>query len=1256
MVGWVSYNFKTANVGGYSIIILLFLSINCCTLKEQNSNSGNNSLNHDSSLSIKTKPTVILIDTCPKPQVVFVKPNSLDNANNATAPNIKPADFYLNMPVYNTEQGLPLSTLLCSYCDKQGNMWFGTDGGGVSRYDGLSFKNFSTKEGLTNNHITCIFQDSKNNMWFGTFGGGVSYYNGIKIVNFTTKDGLVSDIVNTLFEDHEQNLWLGCSTGLCKLNNAITSSDNNFKFSKCNMPLSLKDRSVLSIIQDTSETLWIGTHGGIYCETQNEINLKNQIENLRTALVDTTILSLLIDSKGFLWLGTQKGISVVNIAQLMKQKRGNSISSLTINKEESLFSNISYYDTIPITSVRSITEDKRGLLWFGTANGVLYFDGENFKSITTKQGLASNNMQSITVDKQGNLWFSTYGQGANLFTDNSLHFCTTSQGLINDEVTSFTRDKNHNLWIGTNNGISILTPQNLRTKSENNIRHVSPGLINKNVVNNHFNFQNYSFKEGTSGNQIRNIFADQSGNIWVSTSDYGVSKFNSNIDPTKKNKTSFNQLTSIENYTTDNGLLSNNTRAVLEDRVGNFWIVNYGGISKLSTVIKNLKKGNAVVSKTEKKLTNYTATQGIPDKLTYCIAEDHKGNLWFGTQSHGVFCYDGNRVDAINNNNPFKNEDYIGLKKLNGKYTPTFTNYTSANGLGSDCVFRIRADKYGMVWFATYEGGLSRFDATLLEKDEGNLFLNFTTNDGLPDNSIYDFVFDNNDNIVIGTNLGITILKSFTDKSNSLKSEKHTNKVIPSLNNLPNLSLRKSYKPIIESFNKKTGYPIKDILNDAMYCDSENIVWAGCGDNKLACLNLNYISNNLKTPSVNIQNIKLNEEAICWSCLQDKNASTDHENTLIPQLSIYGKTLSQEQKNDLEKKFSNVEFDSVSKYYDLPQNLKLDYKHNNITFDYNAIDPATANIVIYQYMLEGYNKEWNPVTQKTSATFGNISEGTYTFILKSSYPYGVWSEPIRYTFIVLPPWYRNHWAYLTYLLILIAMVWGIIKWRESNYKEKLSFEKRISEVEMNALRSQMNPHFIFNSLHAINKYVLDNDKLKASDYLSKFSKLMRMILENSREQEVTLQKDLEALKLYMQLETLRFQNRFQFIITTSESIDTENTLIAPLLIQPFVENAILHGIREKENGLIKIEITRVGNFLNCIIEDNGIGREHLVATETGESVKRKSLGMKITQERLQIIEQLKQVKTTIEITDLKDSENKPSGLRISLQLPFEEAF
>ena len=225
-----------------------------------------------------------------------------------------------------------------------------------------------------------------------------------------------------------------------------------------------------------------------------------------------------------------------------------------------------------------------------------------------------------------------------------------------------------------------------------------------------------------------------------------------------------------------------------------------------------------------------------------------------------------------------------------------------------------------------------------------------------------------------------------------------------------------------------------------------------------------------------------------------------------------------------------------------------------------------------------------------------------------------------------------------------------------NRRKKIRFDNEVMEVEMKALRAQMNPHFISNSLHSINKYVMDNDKKSASSYLTKFASLMRLILENSRAQEVPLDQELHALELYMQLELLRFNNSFTYHIQMDPLIDPENTLIPPMLLQPFAENAILHGLHNKKNGVINIQVRKINEMICCVVEDNGNGSLEEPSTAPAENTQHKSLGKKIITERLSIINRLKKAKASVNIFQVKDADDRPAGVRVELLLPIELAF
>ncbi len=225
--------------------------------------------------------------------------------------------------------------------------------------------------------------------------------------------------------------------------------------------------------------------------------------------------------------------------------------------------------------------------------------------------------------------------------------------------------------------------------------------------------------------------------------------------------------------------------------------------------------------------------------------------------------------------------------------------------------------------------------------------------------------------------------------------------------------------------------------------------------------------------------------------------------------------------------------------------------------------------------------------------------------------------------------------------------------RDAEQKQKeTSLSLQVSETEMKALRSQMNPHFIFNALQSIQTFLMSHKSEEANIYLLKFSKLMRLVLENSQHSEVPLKNDMQALQLYMQLESIRLRHPFTYEFHIDESIDEENDTIPPLILQPFVENAIWHGLQYKpQPGHINIYISKKDNALYATVEDNGVGRDMSKKVRQPMLIKKESLGMKLTEERLKILNELKKIKAQFKITDLFTKENTPAGTRVELSLP-----
>ncbi|WP_197052661.1 histidine kinase [Psychroserpens sp. Hel_I_66] len=237
--------------------------------------------------------------------------------------------------------------------------------------------------------------------------------------------------------------------------------------------------------------------------------------------------------------------------------------------------------------------------------------------------------------------------------------------------------------------------------------------------------------------------------------------------------------------------------------------------------------------------------------------------------------------------------------------------------------------------------------------------------------------------------------------------------------------------------------------------------------------------------------------------------------------------------------------------------------------------------------------------------------------------------------------------------IVFASLIGFFLYRRKqdavSKSKEAEFNAKVSDTELKALRSQINPHFIFNSLNSIGDYILKNDTQSASDYLGKFAKLMRMTLENSERKSILLSEDITLLKTYLDIERKRFEHKFEYEINVDENLDADTILIPPMILQPFLENSIIHGLSKTDSkGHIIIAFKEQGNMVVCSVEDNGIGRQKAISSVTSED--KKSMGMAITKSRIEIINKLKNTKGKVTIID------KDKGTRIEVTLPLQLAY
>ncbi len=330
--------------------------------------------------------------------------------------------------------------------------------------------------------------------------------------------------------------------------------------------------------------------------------------------------------------------------------------------------------------------------------------------------------------------------------------------------------------------------------------------------------------------------------------------------------------------------------------------------------------------------------------------------------------------------------------------------------------------------------------------------------------------------------------------------------------------------------------------------------------------------------------------------------------------------------------------------------LNLTYKENFFSIVFAAVHFSNHQDLTYAYRLDGLNTDWVQTTVPL-ATYTNIKGGEYIFRVKAKNSNGVWSTERLLIIHIEPPFWEKFWFLSLVFLSILAGFYGFYQYRINQIKVKTHFEKLALKSELKALRAQMNPHFMFNVLNTIKGIVLNNKPLDAAEHLSNFSYLLRQSLQQSREPLISLKEDLETVQLYVRLERLRFAEKFDFECLIADNIPLEEVFLPPMLLQPYIENAILHAFNGlKEKGKLLLEIKLQGDNVWCIIDDNGVGRTKKI-TQGNNKKKHQSLGMKITNERIEMQNQLNDLGLTVEIIDKINTEGNAAGTKVILQLP-----
>jgi ligand-binding sensor domain-containing protein len=642
------------------------------------------------------------------------------------------------------------------------------------------------------------------------------------------------------------------------------------------------------------------------------------------------------------------------------------------------------------------------------------------------------------------------------------------------------------------------------------------------------------------------------------------------------------------------------------------------GTSKGLSIIE-IKPGNSL-----KVTKNLSKGKGLPFNHIYRLFKDSSGNIWIGFVDGG-----------------------LGLYNVKTKVIRYFTEKEGLNGYQ---VVSINEDKNHKIWVATLDGGLSSFDYS-----SGKIKA-YGKPEGLNSSSVWTIFRDSKQDIWFGTHdNGLVKLNYVNYTFTHIPSDKKMNsKSLGSISedSKGNLWIASIGDGALKFDGKKfTSYQIslgfKSNNPYFIYCDKNDILWLGTntGIDRFDPVSLNVTNFGKEDGFVGLetnQNAIYSSNEVIWvGTIKGLLKFTPKEikvNKHPPVISITKARLSLQ--------------DSI-----LKENTTLSYNKNNVDFDFAGITLSNAEYLKFQYKLDGFNEEWSPLTTANFVSFHNLPPGKFTFLVKARNNYGYWSKPAAFSFTINPPFWKTIWFILASVISLSVMTYLIYKRRERSVREeerrKSALDLEISELKMEALRAQMNPHFLFNSLNSIQYFITLNDKQSATTYLSKFSKLIRSILDNSMNSNVLLSEEILMLENYIELERLRLENKFSFEIKVGDGISPERIEVPSMLIQPFVENAIVHGLRyRKADGLLKIEFKKNDSQLKVTISDNGIGRAKAEELKKKKATAHKSAGIDVTQKRIDILTNNNYGKNKAKIitTDLYDGE-EASGTKVEINIP-----
>jgi Histidine kinase/Y_Y_Y domain/Two component regulator propeller len=935
--------------------------------------------------------------------------------------------------------------------------------------------------------------------------------------------------------------------------------------------------------------------------------------------------------------------------------------------------NYVHYDTkdgLAGSTVYDLAQDVDGFMWFATENGLSRYDGTNFKTFTVKDGLPDNEVLKVFADSKGRVWIGTF----------SKEICFYYKGKIYNKENS-TLCKKIKLTATIHQFIEY--EQGKIAMIDKTVLHI----IEKNDSLQSWDLKKITHKEITHGIEVENdklVFTVQveKGTLkrfyLVDSANQVVFKYDGEY---KSDNGIYKFGMQQYNYGAKQISLLQKPGFIMSEQVSS------------GEIFFNTINGTWIANTINKKWDIHLL-EG--KKVTRSFVDLEK-NFWFTTLGEGVFKLPSKDIVTFKSkeiNKPSNKEVFSIVKFNNAIY----------GGLGFSKVIIVDSNK--SISEVNYSSALSKsenynnsnrlytcktlssgelilgFDAYLVKIENDKASFNYS----FPIKSIAEI---NADNILIGTgSCAFTMRLKNLQIIDTVWKERCT-KVFYDAGNYYIGTISGLYK--IDE-NKNTAYlgnihkTLSRRITDIKKTKDGNL-WIASSDNGIVAINNNTLKTVIKdTNGLSSNNCKtlFLDKQFLWVGTDNGLNKIDISKSNVPMVqysmsdglpsniinAIYtedsivwvgtpeGLTYFKENKISSASicNLSMLQVVVASMQMPIDSNYQLSYKNNNINFHYVAVSFKSGGQITYYYRLKGLHEDWRSTT-KTDLDYAALASGNYTLELYAINKFGVHSKTITIHFCITTPFWKTGWFYtLIFLILLTGILWFFQK-RNRKTKEQLEEKNKIQQqfaaLEQQALQAQMNPHFIFNCLNSIQQYILTNDKEKANEYLTGFASLVRQTLDYSSKKNITIAQEANYLKQYVEMEKMRFGNNFNYIISIDQSVKTDFIEIPALLLQPFVENSLRHGLRYKKdsNGVIKINFTIENTFLICSVIDNGIGRKQSAMYKSQQHIEYQSKGMTLTQKRIDLLNKVNNTNMEVKIIDLLDNNNNGIGTQVTIKIP-----